>query len=256
MPTEVIKTKERPIIFSGPMVRAILDGRKTQTRRIIKQVPTYTHLEWNEGPKKGQPRRIMDWGLSGVYEEDPGKFWLDVQTHVDDNTHEEIKCPYGTVGDRLWVRETYCQKAEDGYPVYNADGNLDPSCYHYAADGYYVMKCDGDGGMEFTKSGREASPWKSPIFMPRHASRITLEVVSVRVERLQEITEDDVAKEGFIEWSDPPRVTSKHYGLTNADVWETSPKSAFARVWREINGPLSWDCNPWVWRVEFKRVQQ
>lgn len=208
----ITTAKERPIIFSGPMVRAILDGKKTQTRRIVKPQPTQRMIE-------------VDFTLNKS-----SRKWSDLQSLWT--------CPYGRAGDRLWVRETYCQKAEDGYPVFNREGNLDQSCYHYRADGYHVVKADGDGGIEFTKDGREASPWKPSIFMPRHASRITLEVTAVRVERLQEITEADAQLEGFAQ--------------TNT----TLARSEFIRLWKVINGAASWDANPWAWVVSFKRVNQ
>lgn len=200
------------------MVRAILDGKKTQTRRIVRPQPT-------------QP-------LAGhiIYSTDPNQSGKWRFAENDDHEGEYRRCPYGLPHDRLWVRETFCQKCEDGYPVYNADGNLDSSCYHYRADGYHVVKADGDGVTEFTKDGREASPWKPSIFMPRHASRITLEVTAVRVERLQEITEADAQLEGFQQ--------------TNT----TLARSEFIRLWKQINGVGSWDANPWVWVIEFKRV--
>lgn len=224
------QTKERPILFSGPMVRAILDGRKTVTRRLIKPQPTWMYesldAEWFA------PRCVRRNG-----DEYPGEAVFGVS---DDDHH--VVCQYGAVGDRLWVRETHSFSTE-----------LIPLVGRCVRDWEYVKRIWYQA--DNNRPTWAETKWRPSIFMPRHASRITLEVVSARVERLQEITEEDVAKEGFIEWSDPPRVTSKHYGVTKADVWETSPKSAFARVWREINGALSWDANPWVWRVEFKQVQ-
>ena len=128
--------KERPILFSGPMVRAILEGRKTQTRRIVKQVQHWQHCG----------KDIMEWGLSDCYTEEDGTHWLDIQTDVDDNSHNEIKCPFGQPGDRLWVRETWGKTVEDTI-CYRAD-----------------------------EPGSIVSRWRPSIHMPRWASRITLEV--------------------------------------------------------------------------------
>lgn len=224
--------KERPILFSGPMVRAIMDGRKTQTRRIVKPQPPTV-----EAVKKlsGSDFRLF---ADAHFPRDVFRVAGPVWAVRDLGPQTQWKCPYGGLGDRLWVRETFCQKCEDGYPVYTADGNLDSSCYHYRADGYHVVKADGDGGTEFTKDGREASPWKPSIFMPRHASRLTLEVTAVRVERLQEITEADAQLEGFQQ--------------TNTVL----ARSEFIRTWKLINGGGTWSANPWVWVVSFKRVDQ
>jgi len=103
--------RELGILFTRDNRESVAKGIKTHTRRIIKEVPLYNHLHWNHGPKKGQPRWIMDWPLSGVYEED-GRFWLDVQIDVDDNTHDEIKPRY-QVGDHLYVKNSYFTKKAD-----------------------------------------------------------------------------------------------------------------------------------------------
>lgn len=200
--------RERPIIFSGPMVRAILDGRKTQTRRVI--------------PARWQ--------------------FVDYLNHPTCRASAIVVCKFGNPGDRLWVREAFCQKIdENGMFVYNADGNLDPSCYYYRADGVDVRKADGDGGTEYNKDGSEASPWSSPIHMPRYASRITLEIVRVRVERLQSITEADAIAEGF-------KATHHGDGSSATDAFEYS--------WDQINASRghSWALNPWVWAITFKRI--
>lgn len=182
--------KERPILFSGSMVRAILEGRKTQTRRIIKP----------------QPDMVLNWD--------------DVRLKV---WHEGKKgyavCPYGKPEDRLWVRETWA-KDIPGCPngvTYRAD-HLDPL---------------GDG---------PAKPitWKPSIHMPRIASRITLEIIRVRVEKLQSISEEDAKAEGVVNYDDRKWVT---YALQ------------FSRLWDSINSKRApWSSNPWVWVVEFKRV--
>jgi hypothetical protein len=154
-------SKERPILFSAPMVRAILDGTKTQTRRIMKTA----------------------------------------------------ECKYGKSGDRLWVRETW---QEVSWPPTGPR---------------FVYKADGD-----------ASPdrWRPSIHMPRWASRITLEVESVRVERLQECSEADAKAEGCSPLGDD---TSQAYRL------------GYMHLWGQINGPGSWEANPWVWVITFKRIR-
>lgn len=187
--------KERPILFSGPMVTAILSGQKTQTRRVIKGQA----LEWL-APDMFTPEFVAD--------------------------PENGLCPYGQPGDRLWVREAWA--VPHMYDGHKPGGVPDTARVHYA-----------DAG---TRGGLL---WRSPIFMPRWASRLTLEVVSVRVERLQDITEEDVYAEGAVT-------------VENARREGTSvPLRLFAWLWDSINGKrpgCSWDDNPWVWVVEFKAV--
>lgn len=206
--------KERPILFSGPMVRAILDGRKTQTRRVVKQVPSWQHCG----------KDIMEWGLSGCYS-DEGTHWLDIQTEVDDNSHTEIFCPYGALGDQLWVRETWGPCA--GGVVYRADGGT---------------VCP-DGGK-----------WKPSIFMPRWASRISLEIEAVMVERLNEISEDDAKAEGASYHNSTGGIGQSGWRHDYSDV-HADARSSFARLWESINGPGSWELNPWVWVIQFRRVK-
>ena len=187
---------ERPILFSGPMVRAILDGRKTMTRRVVKKQPPdgWDRACWFRAP-------VMGW----TYRPEPADEW------------HTVKCPYGQTSDRLWVRETWC----DGYT-----GTADP----------YLYRATYKGGANYT--------WKPSIHMPRKASRITLEVVGVRVERLQEISEDDAFAEGVSDKVNP-----------NEEDYTLSAEEVFEKLWDSINGKKHpWDSNPWVWVVEFKRV--
>lgn len=200
--------KERPILFSGPMVRAIIEGRKTQTRRVVKA----RHF-----PK-------LEKFLGGLLD---GKWNL-------------IPLPYGKPGDRLWVRETWCLKEDP----YNAEGNHDKTCVHYRADGYKVRAVDGDGFQLWNKDNSEASPWRPSIHMPRWASRITLEITSVRVERLQDISIDDAIAEGVFQGFDPP----------DGHGFRSEARNLYRELWESINGPGSWDANPFVWVIEFKRV--
>jgi hypothetical protein len=187
--------KERPILFSGAMVRAILDGTKTQTRRIVK----VRGLEFIGG--KGQENDPSAWGYP----------YPDREGYAD--LTDGIPCPYGKPGDCLYVRETWSDRG-DMRPFYRAD--QEP----YLPYG-----------------GR----WKPSIHMPRWASRITLEVESVRVERLNDCSMDDALAEGVSD-RDP-----------ETGAWQ-NPKEEYADLWESINGPGSWDANPLVWVVTFKRI--
>lgn len=216
-------TTERPILFSSEMIRAILDGRKTQTRRVVKPQPLQEHNLW--------------WDDDG----DPGDgSYLGVAVHECDEkggSPEYIPCPYGVPGDRLWVRETF---------------QCDPASYERHDTEKVFYQATMPPGLKHLRPS---------IFMPRWASRITLEVTGVRVERVQEISEKDAVGEGLYVWQqdeDPdgqydPRT---HYGIKIGDVWETDPRFTFRRLWDSINVKrgFGWDVNPWVWVVEFKRL--
>ena len=167
--------KERPILFSAPMVRAILDGSKTQTRRVV----------------KGE---VVEGGVAEG-------------------------CPHGTVGDRLWVRETFrlsvpAHDGQTGFAIYKSDFSNPPQ------------------GL-----------WKPSIYMPRKASRITLEITDVRVERLKDISESDARAEGV-------------QASNTAEMKDGSPcySLPYRALWETINGTGSWDLNPWVWAITFKRI--
>lgn len=221
--------KERPIIFSGPMVRAILDGRKTMTRRVVKPQPLNNRVGMVNGAYARLPN---SWLVNGSVSE----------YHDKGITPPRWECPYGQPGDRLWVREThYVQSA--GYQ----DGT--------GKDIRYRADMVGDSWDYFR---RRAFTWTPSIHMPRWASRITLEVTGVRVERLQDISEEDAIAEGIARdccdegWrnyraKDPLYPT---YGL--------SPKASFNTLWQSLNAKrpgCSWDDNPWVWVVEFQQVE-
>jgi hypothetical protein len=219
---------DRPILFSGPMIRAILreiehpGTGKTQTRRVLKPQPP-------RGDHYGKD--IMDWGLSGIYQDEenrgPSKWWLDVQTDVDDNSHEEIDVRYA-VGDRLWVREAWA-------PL-SALTHNDPGVQALADRGFYRA----DGG---TVDG-EISRWRPGIHMPRWASRLTLTVTEVRVQRLQEVSEADAIAEGC------PGKLGPNPDFP--DEWDPSPAEEYRNLWDSINaGRAPWDSNPWVVAVTF-----
>lgn len=206
--------KDRPILFSAPMVRAILEGRKTQTRRIIKPQPV-------TGP-----------GGSQIIDGKSVRFCL---------------------GDRLWVKERF------GYTT-DSRGQV-VLIYSDDATAKYVLAEDGGEG-DYAAVGKatdrsRCSPcyrWKPSIHMPRWASRITLEVTGLRVERVQDISEADAVAEGVEPYHCPQAAA-----LMNAVGSKMQPipyTSGFANLWNEINGPLAWAENPWVWVVEFRMVDQ
>jgi hypothetical protein len=201
--------KTRPILFNGAMVRALLDGSKTQTRRIVK-------------PQLYEGGRSEHWSLSEY-----GQF-----------------CPYGQSGGRLWVRETWqgpLLTDGDEFEAYreSPDDFKKPAYCEYAADG-------GPKPEFMTDDDDLVCRWRPSIHMPRWASRITLEIVSVRVERLQAISESDALAEGV----DLDSVASfaRVAGVTRPVGF------AYRDLWESINGDGSWDANPWVWVVEFKKV--
>lgn len=187
--------KERPILFSGAMVRALLAGTKTQTRRVVKMKPHQQIEQRDDG---------TNWPWMYDSERDADA-WL--------------TCPYGKPGDWLWVRETW----------HDASSALH-SCALYRADGGEIY-----GGK-----------WAPSIHMPRWASRITLEITSVRVERLQDIDISAAQAEGV---SDTGSLI-----LDSAGNEQGGPIAEYAVLWEQINGPGSWDANPWVWVLEFRRI--
>ncbi|MCR3690659.1 hypothetical protein [Citrobacter freundii] len=209
--------KERGIIFNGEMVRAILDGRKTQTRRIMKMQPQ---------PSKSRP----------------GDFWfsskkLESMMHVSDlvpgnspisDCHlffQEHCCPFGTVGDRIWVRETWAE-AGAGAP----DLKLYRANYPEHVPTHYENVPPAD-----------EIRWTPSIHMPRCASRLTLEITGVRVERLASISDDDAGKEGY------PANPEPYGGGMDKWLW-------FRQLWDSIYPDQSFKHNPWVWVIEFKVV--
>lgn len=217
-------TKERGILYSGSMVRAILEDRKTHTRRVCK---------------------LNASGRVGLY----GKNW-----HIYDP--EAINaCPYGISGDRLWVRETWRVGAWDHNEHriavdYKADGHCRREWLKVDDDEYFDriweqttedVEAAGiehdDEGIYHWEPGQSPARWRPSIFMPRWASRLTLEIVKVRVERLKDITAEDAVAEGITDYTE------------ENEIW------TYAKLWDSINGKkYPWSSNPWVWVVEFKRL--
>lgn len=217
-------SKERPILFSGDMVRAILSGRKTQTRRIVKPQPKPETRGWWCTCFSTDKKRVGEWEPRNGRKSIIGT----------EQTGERVRCPYGDIGDRLWVRETWTPDHADFYPhhavVYRADKGFD-----YERD---------DDGQVYSPESRRSFPyrWRPSIHMPRWASRITLEITAVRVERLQDMSDQDALAEG-IEPMDP------------AFDPECGARGQFIGLWESIYGPESWTENPWVWVIEFKRLE-
>lgn len=202
------------------MVQAILEGRKTMTRRVVKPQPDDYGLHNHSWFRMSLESELSGW--HGTTEET--------------GESREYKCPYGDIGDILWVRETWSLHPSKEEVVYKADG---------------------------FESEKKFFKWKPSIFMPKGSCRIKLEIIGIRVERLQDISNADAIDEGIRREFDG---TKHWYGnelfkdsLFNADVIDThamvtSPKRAFRLLWKSINGKESWDSNPWVWVIEFKRL--
>jgi len=211
-----VEVTERPILFSAPMVRAILDGRKTQTRRVIKDGPKGDY--WSKPSCSGYP----------------GDPWYVTANLTPPSTHVFKTCPYGKAGDRLWVRETWTPSVEeDGQTVVKTEPPL------YRA-----------GNPVFAEGGPEDWRWTPSIFMPRWASRITLEITDVRVERLQEISVTDIRSEGI---SCPEHDFDS--GFCSSEC--AALRRAWSMGWDKINGKrkgCDWNSNPWVWVIEFKKL--
>lgn len=220
---------------SGEMVRAILDGRKTQTRRVVKS-------------------DCMDIG-----EKDDGTRWP-WREHADGGDYW-YSCPFGVVGDCIWVRETW-QAIHDSVDEfgYVEERTYAPSIPKEMDRYWHTVYAEyfGDESRE-----NRGFPWRPAIHMPRWSSRITLEITGVRVERLQDISEEDAESEGvehanFTGFGGEPGVPNYPepdvYRGTKEQCWTECPSEAFQHLWQSIYGEGSWQANPWVWVIEFKRV--
>lgn len=226
--------RERPIIINADMVRAVLDGRKTQTRRIIAPSIRTADVQF-------ELHQQADGSWTPLHTFNEGTF---------DKTGSErpIKCPFGAVGDHLWVRETFATLEPGSYePVTPHDGYA--QIVRYAASDRLANSDRDVRGFN----------WRPSIHMPRWASRITLEITGVRVERLQDISEQDALAEGVRRRESTP-VTDPAYcnylaaNLNDASEWFDLPSDSFISLWQSIYGAESWQANPWVWVIEFKRV--
>lgn len=249
-----LKQTERPIIFSGPMVRALLEGRKTQTRRLLSPQPTL-----GSGTRED--------GAEGVW-----WFWRNLCWKQREMWNPAARCPHGAIGGRLWVREALYLGSGDWR--YCADGELVSLPYNHPQAGAMISWAH--------HNERDSC---SPVFMPRWASRLELEIVSVRAEQLQRITREDAEAEGverlFTQAECDETVglagtRAEAHGWRNylwhglvgrtirqaqADAWPHQfssykhPRGSFSSAWESINGKRApWAENPWVWRIEFRRL--
>lgn len=196
--------KERPILFSAAEVRALLAGRKTQTRRAVKW-PSWldpADIECLHVPALNSDQRI------GLFS--------------DGKPSKSFGCPYGQPGDTLWVRETWAHDLAELEAVYRA-----------------TWECRRDYPGVPCEHGPDR--WRSPMHMPRWASRISLRVTSIRVERLQEIGKTDAIEEGWPKQEDPENFTR--------------PLDWYREYWESVNGAGSWAANPWVWVLDFEVIR-
>ena len=236
--------KERGVLFNGEMVRAILEGHKTQTRRIMKVQPpdeTYKFSTLCDTTAREERKHIGAHHFAkydGFRQLDSTKYF---------------RSPFGYKGDRLWVRENFSTDAITMYPC--------PKVWYQATE---FIKCDGIHTCPKESRGKWADcltcweeengkfRWRPSIHMPRKASRITLEITNIRVERLQDISDEDAKAEGV--------ETMQNYAddqwLSCANVrFGTQPnKFKFGVLWDSIQEQNKWNENPWVWVVEFKKI--
>ena len=225
--------KERPILFSGPMVRALRDGSKTQTRRVAKTEITM--------------------GRDSILAPHSGQKHAPVYLLPEHAADAVVCCPYGQPGDRLAVSETFYAWGR-WETRYSAKKGRDE--WHFVdmtleCGRSYAYDTDEDTPMIVTRRSTVVPLWwrRPAIFMPRAASRITLEITSVRVERLQDISDADAKAEGIV------RQPDGGYGLADTTHYHfTDPRQSYFSLWEEINGDGSVEANPFVWMVEFRRL--
>jgi len=259
--------KERPILFNAEMVRAILDGRKTQTRRIVRFASKPNNN--TDGfmlciPHQGAPRHWQN------------KFGLMYESvhamSADKPLYDFTACPYGDIGDRLWVRETHCW-ADELHVGYTREPAI---TIGYKAD---LSAKEMGVSLDTAYWNWDMVKWRPSIHMPRWVSRINLEVMDVRVERVQEISEEDAIAEGvsklFDEWVIGMTKPLDEYGYRNylwhgqgditskqIDSWEhqysgyDTAAGSFSSLWEKINARrgYGWDSNPFVWVVDFNVI--
>lgn len=236
--------KERPILFSSSMVQALLDGRKTQTRRIIKP----------------QPNQCLVCGKLPInWDKDC----------LDGGSHESINynCPFGNIGEQLWVRETF---AFGGAAEKCQPGNINlVTQEHWLNNNYLWYRADGESpclGETIGEIMAGRGRWRPSIHMPRWASRISLIITGIRVERLQNISAADAIAEGLKAISKDG--TSIKYGIPDRDGypgtdnfgwdwqdWDSDPVKAYKHLWDTISGSDSWNKNPFVWVIEFRIIK-
>lgn len=230
------ENKERPILFSTPMVKSILDGKKPMTRRVVNKLNGFSRI--SQLAKSDTP------GYDFCFR--------DKEMRLHDITKDRVLdlCPYGKPGSRLWVRETW---THSNMP----DGPLDKDCSIFYRADYF----DDPHGLDGEKSPEgKYRNWKSSMFMPRGASRINLEITNIKIERLNDISEEDAKKEGADalicdNLDQQSFLFCKGLGMPITDKG-TPYRNGFALLWDNINAKKGkgWDTNPWVWAIEFKRI--
>ena len=240
---------DHPILFTGAMVRAILDGSKTQTRRVITAKHAQEADAWAWSPERG----LWESGIAA--------------DHGRHGHGEWVRCPYGVPGDRLWVRETWAH-----YQTVDRRVRFDGASFSEVSDGFAGYRADGHdtiedfrehvrlmSGLDLEAVEINGDRWRPSIHMPRWASRITLEVTAVRVERVQDISEEDARAEG-VDWSAPrthsePDEDPREVGYPSAGA--SFARQNFRELWDSINAArgYSWESNPWVWAVGFRRIE-
>ncbi len=221
----------KPILFKSDMVRAILEGRKTETRRIFKKQPT--GLFQRIAHTLGYPASL-GWLRAGFGEKEDPNFY---------------KCPYGRVGDRLWVRETVCIAPRNWAPPDQCISD-DDGYYHFVK--YRATDPDEDVMRDYKLK------WTPSIFMPRWASRIILEITEISVERVKDITDTGCVNEGLIQdWDGSHHWYQFPEGHKEFNSASQNPKYAFRLLWDSINEKrgYSWQSNPWGWVIKFKLIE-
>lgn len=239
---QATERRERPILFSGEMVRAILDGRKSQFREVVKPQPDDDDIYFTSEHVKSQDYMAVD-----------GEVKRGGILHICGNVPDPepsfvLTCPYGKPGDLLWVRETWRLGRINGASIPNAEfatiqfkAGWGVLPYRRDWREFYVDLLGSESSWESSETGNLWGRWRPSIHMPRWASRITLEVTDVRVERVQSISESDALADGGWVYRDCPI--------------HKAPERSFSQLWDSLNAKrgYSWDSNPYVWVVEFKR---
>jgi hypothetical protein len=235
----------RPILFSTEMVKAILEGRKTQTRRVFKI---------NKSTVTDSEETVLMEGNEAIY-------------HSRGGMSGGYPCPYGNIGDILWVRETFAETSDElGQPIvaYKVGKPWYVGLTNDNSQELLLMEADTEWDIDNYPS---CGKWKPSIFMPYWACRIFLKIKSIRVERLQDISEEDAKAEGIqfhfeelfqeYRYRDYDKKLQKGYGHPDHDypTWREA-KSSFQSLWKSINGKESWLQNPFVWVVEFERTER
>ncbi len=239
--------KARPILFSGPMIQALLAGRKTQTRRIIKQQPQGHH--WASLP--GYQLHVTT-----PMEFTNGKIGIRYFHSIPQNRERDydgpyVYCPYGKPGNLLWVRETTAVRSSG----WNSEtGHW--YCVDYAAGGVGCGIRHGHAPSFFPSRSHNANGvlrWQPSIHMPRWASRLTLRITDVRVQRLQEIGAADAIAEGL----DVVLDGGSKYGINGLpDTWNDNPRLSYLALWDAINGAGAASANPYIWGISFEVIQK